>query len=217
MISRLLKAAVATSGIFLALANTANAHPHVFVEANMEIVLDDKNRFTELRHVWRFDELFSTTMIIDFDDNANGELDAAELKNISGIVKQNIAEYDFYTAIRNGADIVPFFEPDEIITFVDDGQLYMVFKVEPENPFAVTERTLKISASDTSYYVAFDFLDENVKVEGGSGSCSSRVILPDYDKLYESNQLTLTEAFFNDPTNAGSLGDEFYSWANITC
>ena len=46
----------------------AFAHPHVFVEASLEIVLDKDGRFSKLRQVWRFDELFSATVVLDFDE-----------------------------------------------------------------------------------------------------------------------------------------------------
>ena len=56
-----------TSMLSLVSGTYAFAHPHVFVDANIEIVRNDKGEFTELRHVWRFDELFSATIILDFD------------------------------------------------------------------------------------------------------------------------------------------------------
>ena len=78
------------------------AHPHVFIEANLEVVRNDKGEATEIRHVWRFDELFSSSLFLDFDENGNGKLDENELQEIAGITKESIAKYNFYTEIRNG-------------------------------------------------------------------------------------------------------------------
>lgn len=202
---------------WMALSSQASAHPHVFVEANIEMVRNEAGDFTEIRHVWRFDELFSATVILDYDANGNNAMDVDELKEISQAVKENIAEFDFYTAVRSGTDVVAFYEPDEIKSYYDGGQLIMLLALEFEKPLKAKSGAVRVSASDTSYYVAFDFDTENVTVSGNNKGCEINVEHPDFDKLYADNALSLTESFFNDPSNTGSFGDEFYSWAAIKC
>ena len=48
----------------------AGAHPHVFAEARLEVVIGDDG-VSELRHVWRFDQLFSATVLLEFDADAD--------------------------------------------------------------------------------------------------------------------------------------------------
>ncbi|MEM7068588.1 MAG: DUF1007 family protein [Pseudomonadota bacterium] len=206
---------VATASVNLTVSQ-ADAHPHVFVEANIEIVRNNKGEFVELRQVWRFDELFSSTIVIDYDDNTDGELDEKELKNVTTIVKESIAEYDFYTAMRVGGKALEFYEPEEIGAYFEDGKMIMFLSLEPAKPYDLSKAPLKVSASDTSYYVAFEFDNESVFVSGNSKGCSSNVVHPDYDSLYADNALTLSESFFNQDGGPG-FGDEFYSWATISC
>ena len=187
-----------------------------FVEANIDVVRNDEGKFTELRHVWRFDELFSSTIIIDFDENTDGKLDETELGKVTSIVKESIAEYDYYTAMRAGTKPLEFYEPEEIGAYFEDGKLIMFLSLELEKPYDPSNSPLRISASDTSYYVAFEFDKQNITVSGNSSGCKTDVVHPDYDQLYADNAQTLTESFFNDPTNTG-FGDEFYSWATINC
>ena len=195
----------------------AYSHPHVFVEANVEVVRDKNGQFVELRHVWRFDELFSATTIIDFDEDGSGELGVKELKKLSSTVKESIADYDFFTAIRVGGKAIEFFEPDELKSYYEDDQLIMLMAIEPASPHDFADGPLKISVSDTSFYVAFDYDVKNIAIEGQSNGCEKSVVHPDFDKLYADNSLSLTEAFFDDPSNTDNLGDEFYSWATIDC
>ena len=205
-------------GLSFVLAGTVatGAHPHVFVEASMEVVIDNDGKFSELRHVWRFDELFSATIVIDYDQNTDGKLDETEMNAVTKIVKESIAEYDFYTALRSGTEVINFYEPDKLSAYIENGQMIMFFAIEPENPHDFKKAPLRISASDTSYYVAFEFDQTNVKLIGGGNSCKTNVTIPDYDSLYANNDQTLTEAFFNDPSKP-QLGDEFYSWAQVSC
>lgn len=202
--------------LLLGSAILPNAHPHVFVEANMELVINDKNQFTELRHVWRFDELFSSTLIIDFDTNADGKLDETEIGEITKTIHSSIGEYDFYTALRAGTKVINFYEPEKLNAYIENGQMIMFFSVQPENPHDFSKSPLRISASDTSYYVAFEFTEKNIILKENAESCKTKVNVPNYDELYASNSDTLSEAFFSNPENP-ELGDEFFSWAEITC
>ena len=206
-----------TTALFLGLGSVAFAHPHVFVEANIDVVRDDKGRFTELRQVWRFDELFSATITVDYDEDGDNKLNEKEITKVMDIVKESIAEYDFYTAMRVSGKPLEFFEPDEIKAYFEDGRMIMLLAVEPEKPYDFSRGPLQISASDTSFYVAFDYETANIKIEGNSSGCSTKVVHPDFDKLYADDSLSLTENFFDDPNNAKGLGDEFYSWATIDC
>lgn len=217
MIREFLKKLAIGSTLALAATSLAGAHPHVFVEANMEVVLNEKAEFTELRHVWRFDEVFSSTIILDFDANADGKLGEDELNELTSTVQKSIADYDFYTALRSGNDVIEFYEPEKINAYYDDNQLIMFFEVNPSKPYNLQEQPLRISASDTSYYVAFDFTEENVKLSGSEHVCNTKVVNPDFDQLYANNSDTLSEAFFNDANLANDLGDEYYSWATVSC
>lgn len=206
------------SSLALLLGSTLlpNAHPHVFIEANMELVINDKNQFTELRHVWRFDELFSSTLIFDFDADSSGDLDEKEIEEITTTIQKSIAEYDFYTALRSGKDVINFYEPEKLNAYMENGQMIMFFSIEPENPHDFKKAPLRISASDTSYYVAFEFSEKNIILKENSEACKTKVTVPNYDELYASNSETLSEAYFSNPENP-ELGDEFFSWAEITC
>lgn len=198
-------------------ATAANAHPHVFVEANIEVVRNDNGDFTEIRHVWRFDELFSATLTIDFDKNGDGELDQEEIKEITDTVKESIAEYDFYTAVRQEGAELSFYEPEAIKGYFENGQMVMFLALELEKPQSPEKGPIKVSASDTSFYVAFEFEKKNVSVVGNADACEVAVEVPDFDKIYSGDAPGLSESFFSEQQGPVTLGDEFYSWASIRC
>ena len=54
----------------------ASVHPHVFAEARLDVVLDqDGTTVKALRHLWRFDDVFSSTVLMEFDQNGDLKLD----------------------------------------------------------------------------------------------------------------------------------------------
>jgi ABC-type uncharacterized transport system substrate-binding protein len=213
MRSRLLHSAVLMAAV--ALPVCASAHPHVFVEANLEIVRDEQGNVTELRHVWRFDELFSTTVVLDFDANTNDMLEPDELDEVSKTVTQSVGQENFFTEIRLGNQDVEFLAPEKINVDYKDGQLLMFFATRLKAPVKPGDGDFKVSVSDPTYYVAMDIADDNaVMISGNASGCSSLVQRPDYDKLM--SQAATTEDFFNNPSGAG-LGDAWMTWVTLKC
>ena len=199
-------------------AGSALAHPHVFVEANVEMLRDDQGSVTEIRHVWRFDEMFSSTVLLDFDANGDGKLDVGELDEVSKTVTDSIGEYDFYTAIRYDTLKQDFIPPEKIIVDYADGQILMLFALKMNKPLPVAGHSLRVAVSDPTYFVAVELADESaIQVAGkDAAKCKAGIQRPDFDKLYAQNSQTLTEQFFNNPNNA-ALGDEWLTWVTVQC
>jgi ABC-type uncharacterized transport system substrate-binding protein len=202
---------------FFGAAPQASAHPHVFIEANLEIVRDGAGAVTELRHVWRFDELFSTSVLLDYDTNADNKLETSELDEVSKTVTASIAEYNFYTELRVGSDPVEFSPPERIMVDFQDNQILMFFALKTKAPIETKSGNFKIAVSDASFYVALEIADESaVQILGDGAACTVTIDRPDYDALIARSSQTLTEQFFNDPKNA-SLGDEWLTWITPQC
>ncbi len=205
-----------SAGLLAASGSAAIAHPHVFVEANLEIVRSEDGTVRELRHVWRFDELFSSTVLLDFDTNADGKLDADELDEVSSVVTESIGESNFFTELRKGGQTLSFVPPEKILVDYDDSQILMFFAVQLKDGQKVGANEIRISVSDPSYYVAIEIADEAaIQISGNGAACQTDIRRPDFDTLYANNNAK-TEQFFADPQNA-SLGDEWMTWITLNC
>jgi ABC-type uncharacterized transport system substrate-binding protein len=211
------KVLVATAAVALLSTGVALAHPHVMVDANLEIVRNGAGEVTELRNVWRFDELFSTTVVMDYDANGNNVLEPEELAEVSKTVTKSISEEDFFTEVRLGKDSVEFVPPAEIMVDYVDGQILMLFAVTFAKPVDTSSGQFRVSIADPTYYVAFELAGEAaVQVSGNGAGCGVDVLVPDYDKLMSQDPASLTEQFFNNPENA-DLGDDWMTWVNLKC
>ena len=193
----------------------ALAHPHVMVEANLEILRDKNGAVTELRHVWRYDELFSSSVLLDFDANADGQLDATELDEVSKIVTESIGENGFFTDVRLAGKPVAFTGPEVILVDYVEDQVLMFFAVTFDTP-VLLGKDFKVSVSDPTYYVAIDMPDETaISITGGGPACNTRISRPDFDKLLADNKAQ-GEQFFTDLQNA-ALGDDWKTWISFQC
>ena len=68
-------------------AAPASAHPHVFAEARLELSINPDGTVKSLRHVWRFDDFFSSTVLIQFDKNKDLKLEKPELEALAKTVR----------------------------------------------------------------------------------------------------------------------------------
>ncbi|PNQ22509.1 DUF1007 domain-containing protein [Rhizobium sp. YIC5082] len=195
----------------------AVAHPHIFAEARMEIVEGPNGTVQEVRNIWRFDEMFSASVVMDYDKNSDLKLDKDELAEIGNTVKESLAEYSYYTFITANGKPVEFGKPDAIHVDYKDNQILMFFSVKPTKPLAVKGK-LSFGAWDPTMYTAIDFAkDGDIATEGKDlNACKHHVVRPDPDEVISQNQSSLTDAFFNDPTGT-DMTKLFATRLEISC
>jgi ABC-type uncharacterized transport system substrate-binding protein len=169
----------------------AEAHPHVFAEARLDVVVNSDGTVKSLRHLWRFDDLFSSTVLMEFDKNADLKLDDAELAEVSNTVHSSLAEYNYF-------------------------QLVILFESEPNAPFALRGK-VDFGIYDPTFYTAIDFTeDDHMAVSALPAFCKRQVIRPDPDEALAQNQASLTPEFFNDPTGT-NLSKIFATKLELDC
>lgn len=162
----------------------ALAHPHVFADARMEIVGSADGTLASVRNIWRMDELFSTSVVLDYDKNRNGVLDDDELQAVGDTVKESIAEWRFYTFVRTaGGRLVAMQPPAEIRALYQEGQLLLFFEMKTAEPVDLKTGTLAVSNFDETFFVAFDFADEkSFDLVDMPPSCRKTMVVPDEDE-----------------------------------
>lgn len=195
----------------------AVAHPHVFADARLEVVASDDGNVQELRNVWRFDDMFSSSVLMDFDANTNLKLDQAELEEIGKTILESLGDYDYFTFITHDGKPVEIARPDALHVDFQDNLLLVFFSVKPKTPLPVSG-TLSFGVYDPTLYTAIDFSDDTRMVLEGDRlkDCQHKVVRPDPDDVIAQNQSTLTEAFFADPGN-NDMGKLFATRLEVSC
>jgi ABC-type uncharacterized transport system substrate-binding protein len=182
-------------------ATPALAHPHVFAEANLEVAIDADRNVVALRHVWRFDDLFSSTVLLEFDKNADLVLDNDELEEVGSVIHESLAEFNYFQIVTAGGKEVEMVAPDRIMANYEDNQLIVLFESRPAEPLHLHGK-LDFGVYDPTFYTAIDFYeDKNLVVADLPESCTRTVVRPDPDEAIAANQQSLTDAFFEDPSS----------------
>ena len=196
---------------------SALAHPHIFAEARLEVVAGADGTVSELRNVWRFDEMFSSSVILDFDKNTNLKLDPEELADVGQVVLESLEEFSYYTSITEDGKDVKVGKPDKINVDFKDGQLLMFFVLKPGETMPLKGK-MTFGVYDPTMYAAMDFsTDDDLALVGdGFSACKREVVRPDPDEVLAQNQSNLTDAFFNDPTG-NDMSKLFATRLEVTC
>jgi len=100
LLSRLRTAIVAA---LCATPSLALAHPHVWIEAEATLVVENA-KVAAVDLVWRFDPFFSGQMQGDFDRNRNGKLDPDELEQLTRQTQLALKQFSFFTHLHIGKD-----------------------------------------------------------------------------------------------------------------
>ena len=212
----MLKTFLPLTAIMLALPLAAHAHPHVFADARLEVVAGPDGNIQELHNVWRFDEVFSSSVLMDFDKNTNLVLDRPELEEIGRTVLASLQEFGYYTTLSHDGRKIGVAKPDVINVDYKDGQILMFFAVKPAAPMPL-KGTLTFGVYDPTLYASIDFpSDQDLVLMGDFKGCKHAVVRPDPDAVIAENQSSLTDAFFDDPTGT-DMSKLFATRMEVTC
>jgi ABC-type uncharacterized transport system substrate-binding protein len=197
---------LATAAALLA-PTVARVHPHVFAIATMNLIIGPNGSVEKLQHNWIFDDVFSSTVLVEFDTNQDLKLDAAELKEVQTTIVNSIGEYNYFQKIlNNGADI-KMARPPNLTAAMDDQTLVITFESVPEKPLPLRGNTV-FGIYDPTLYTAIDFEnDAALNITGLPAGCASKVVRPDPDQIIAENKANLTDSFYatTDETNMGQL------------
>src|SRR5678816_2880184 len=88
----------------LASGGLAQAHPHVWVTMQTELVYAPDGSITGIRHAWSFDDMFSTFATQGLESKEKGKFTREELAPLAKVNVESLKEFGFFTfATADGA------------------------------------------------------------------------------------------------------------------
>ncbi|RYH96398.1 MAG: DUF1007 family protein [Acetobacteraceae bacterium] len=198
---------------------SALAHPHIFIDTRLEVILNDRNEATALRIFWTYDDLYALLIFGDLalDPDGDGVLTAEEEGRLSGFDMKWIEGFEGDTFVLADGEAVPISGPRDWTAAWQDGKLSSTHYRDLLTPLAVDDVPLVIQAYDPGYYVAHVILPPAV-VTGGKG-CTATVYEADLDAADAALQEALLE-FAPGADVEGqfpAVGAKFSDEVRVTC
>lgn len=137
------------------------AHPHVFVYTSVNVVFDEKG-LAGFQLRWRFDEMFSSTILLDFDRNGNKSFEPPEIEKLKADAFANLCHFNYFTHIKiNGRNFKVQFVKDFSAAIEKDRLVYQFFV--PCHVSALdTFKKVQLSVYDHTFYCSVFWVNNPV-------------------------------------------------------
>jgi ABC-type uncharacterized transport system substrate-binding protein len=208
------------ASVLLALsAAPALAHPHVFIDTRIEVILNERNEAVSLRIGWTYDELYTLLFLGDFglDPDGDGLLTPEEEVRLPGFDMKWIEGFEGNTYVLMGDKPIAISGPRDWTASYADGKLSSTHVRDLVTPMTVGAEPLVIQAYDPGYYYAH-LIDPPAVVTGGAG-CAAQVFEPDLDAADAALQAALQEYTPDMDVEAEfpAVGANFADEVRVTC
>jgi len=133
-------------------ANSALAHPHIWVDVQYQAVVDSPAIET-LNATWSWDVFTSLSLLEAYDENADGQFTGNERAELlEGL--QNLKKDDYFVQLKVADKAIK----PQSVTISDvgmkDKMLWMTLKVRLATPVNLEKTTLSMAFGDPEYYFA---------------------------------------------------------------
>lgn len=215
-------------------AGPALAHPHVFIDTRIEVILNDRNEATALRISWTYDDLYSLYIVGDMglDPDWDGKLTAEEEAQLTGFDMEWIEGFDGDTYPLMDGKALALTGPRDWTAAYAGGKITSTHMRDFVTPVPVGADPLVVQVYDPGYYTAYTVLTgpdlsgpdltgpdlTGPMLTGGHG-CTARVFQPDLDAADAALQAALKEYTPDIDLEAEfpAIGASYAEEVRVTC
>ncbi len=189
------------------------AHPHAWIDLRSKVLLDDAGRVRALQLDWIFDDYYTVAIA---DEVSIGEQVPDEVwtsiaeKNLS-----NLAEYDYFTAVKVDDARVELGEVSRYEAGLRDGRMWMRFEVPLARPIDPRSEAVSFAIYDPTYYIEIVHIEGDIVTFDGEGGdrCVGDILQP--NPTFE--QVSLASALDKDESAGDGLGELFAETVVLRC
>jgi ABC-type uncharacterized transport system substrate-binding protein len=147
------QAVVLASAVVALAAGPAGAHPHVFIDYAVTLVVAG-DRLEAVRLTWTFDDLFSGFILQEFDKDRNGALSAPEVQRIEATHLAELHKSSYYATVSVNGKPVESPAAREFRATAAKGIVTYEFTLPLGVPLA-SASGVEVMVDDPVYYIAY--------------------------------------------------------------
>lgn len=161
-------------------AAPASAHPHAFIDLQVEVVFDADGKLSGLRETWLFDEFYTAFAIEGLPRDRDGRPAQAKLDAISAENLKNLKDYSYFTRIEAAGKRIGVAKATDARTRLVDKRLEMSFVLPLAQPLAVGAAPVTYSIYDPTYYTEMLHAEaaDAVRLRNAPAGCRHAVVPP---------------------------------------
>ena len=198
----------------------ALAHPHIFVDVGLEVLVDETGQLEAVRVTWAYDALYSLLITEDFGLDADGDavLSPEEEAQLAGFDMRWVDGFNGDLVGTLGDTPLTLSGPQDPTAVMREGRIVTTHLRRVAGTPDITGLALVFKPFDPTYYTAYD-VRLAVKVTGMEG-CEIGKQEPDLDSEMVQLQRELSELLQDqDSIEMGfpEVGESFATAIEISC
>lgn len=206
-------------GLLATGAGPALAHPHVFIDTKIEVIINGDNAATGLRISWTYDDLYSLYVVGDMglDPDWDGKLTPEEEAKLSGFDMNWDAGFPGDTYALQGDAELALSRPSDWGASYAGGKITSTHLRTFDAPVPLGEVPLLVQVYDPGFYTAYAIAFDPV-LTGGVG-CLAETYVPDMDAADEALKAALAEYSADQDLEADfpAIGRNYAEEVRVTC
>jgi len=171
----------------------AAAHPHIFIENSVKVMFDASG-MTGVRLHWVFDEMFSSTMIAEYDRNKNGSFEPKELAALRKGAFANLKNYHYFAYITIGKKPHSISSVNNFQASIHNNSLSYSFFIPCTVKADASPQKVTIAVYDETYYSDIVLADYRCDHSRAPGAVASTITSKEnVDKSFYYGQVAPVE------------------------
>lgn len=153
-------------------AGTVSAHPHVWVDAQYQLTVDQLT-ISHVKASWELDLFTSTSLIMEYDVDGDGIFEGQE-RDVMLDTLRSFDKYGYFIKMAVDGNSTTPTKVDILDIGIRDQMLWMTLDIELPEPVNLETSTLSLAFGDDELYFAMVPVEEGlVKFSGAlSESCT---------------------------------------------
>ena len=201
--------------LVLAIARPGAAHPHSWIDVEVEIAFDKSGQVRALKQSWIFDEAYTAYVAVKPARGAARQPDPKRLAEIAREMMTNLREFGYFTRIEREGKIVETVPVTEATAIVRGARLVVNFVLPLAVAADVSATPISYAIFDPTYFVEMIHVDpvKSIRLVDAPAGCAARLRppKPDPDIAARAQALDRTQSGGNE------LGGAFAERVTIRC
>lgn len=185
----------------LLLPSMVSAHPHVWADLSVKVILDDQGRVEALRQRWRLDPFYSLVLMEELKAAEGDAPMEARLDQLGSEIHDNLAPRGYFTEITHDGEPVETDDVREYTTMAHTDRVEFMFLLPLAHPLTLGEAPLRYRIYDPSYYIEMVHEvndDQTPRADAlvvTGAECTTRIIAadPDPEQVAKASRLDRTD------------------------
>lgn len=192
----------------------AAAHPHSWIDIEVELQFARDGRLAALKQFWIFDEAYTAYTTTQAKGGRAAKPDPKRLLEQAREMLKNLEEYGYFTRVEQGGKRLDLAKAREPGAELRDARLVISFVLPLTAAADVRTTPLTYAVFDPTYFIEMLHVDAKaIRLVGAPADCAARLRQPKPDPNVAARAAAL------DATQSGgdTLGQEFAEKVSVRC